>query len=210
VSLVSPADLPTAEPRWHPRRISAAEVLRLARGESVPGVNTHDPRVQSIRRCRLTNIARMALSDALRHVYLYVQLTLYEPQVAHNLTTLWGWWCAAAGHPEIVMITARDSDAVRVRCDLSPTGRSWEFDAFRTIGRMLYQQQPVGRASWLFTQEEIQVDGLEREEAITVVRDLVLVAPGGRFRPQSVPQPGDPPVRSPRFPQQTCMERRDR
>jgi hypothetical protein len=90
--MVSPNDLPRAEPRWHSRRITAAEVLRLARGEPVPGVSEQDPRVQNIRRCRLTNIARMALCDALRCGYLYVCLTLYEPEVAHNLRSLWGRW----------------------------------------------------------------------------------------------------------------------
>jgi hypothetical protein len=181
--MVSPADLPTAEPRWHPRRVTAAEVLRLARGEPLPGVNTQDPRVQSIRRCRLTNVARMALSEALRQGYLYVQLTLYEPEVEHNLGTLWGWWCAAADHPEIVLGTTRASDGVRIRCDLSPTGREWSFDAFRTMAQLLGEQHPADRAGWLFTQDELQVDGLEMEEAIAVVRGLVDVATAGRFRP---------------------------
>src|SRR5687767_10288785 len=112
-SMVHRHDLPLAEPRWHPRHISAAEVLRLARGEPVPGVSEQDPRVLSIRRCRLTNVARMTLSEALRHGYLYVQLTLYDPDVAHNLRTLQGWWCAAAGHPEIVLSTTQGSKAVR-------------------------------------------------------------------------------------------------
>ncbi len=207
--MVSPADLPTAEPRWHPRRISAAEVLRLARGESVPGVNPQDPRVQSIRGCRLTNIARMALSEALRHGYLYVQLTLYEPQVAHNLTTLWGWWCAAAGHPEIVMSTTRGSDGVRVRCDLSPTGRDWRFDAFRTMARLLGDQHPIDRAGWLFTPDELQVDGLEMEEAITVARRLVDFATAGRFRPQDVPVPAERSVSETPFPRDTRIDRKD-
>jgi hypothetical protein len=203
-------ELPLAEPRWHRRRITAAEVLQLWRGEAVPGVSDADLRVQSIRRCRLTNIARMALSDALRCGYLYVQLTLYDPNVAHNLRTLWGWWCAAAGHPEIVMSTTRGTDGARIRCDLSPTGRDWDFDAFRSMARLLGDQHPVDRASWLFTQDELQVDGLEMEEAITVAQGLVDVATAGRFRPQEIPPPAERPVRSPRFSHQTWMERTDR
>jgi hypothetical protein len=184
-------------------------VLRLSRGEDVPGVSTADPRIESIRHCRLTNVARMALSEALRSGYLSVQHTLYDSDVAHNLTTLWGWWCAAAGHPEIVISTTRGSDAVRVRCDLSPTGRDWGFDAFRTMARLLGEQQPIDRAGWLFTQDELQVDGLEMEEAITIARGLVDLTTAGRFRPQEVPTPPAPPVRAPRFPQQTRMERTD-
>jgi hypothetical protein len=153
---------------------------------------------------------RLGDAEALRAGYLYVNLELYHDGAAQRLETLWGWWYAAAGHPEIVLRTARGTDAVRVHCDLSPTGREWGFDAFRTIAPLLGDQHAVDRASWLFTPDELQLDGLEMEEAITVARGLVDVATAGRFRPQSVPQPEDPPVRSPRFPQQTCMERSDR
>jgi hypothetical protein len=208
-SMVSPADLPLAEPRWYARRITAPEVLRLSRGEPVPGVSEQDPRVQSIRGCRLTNIARMALSDALRCGYLYIQLTLYEPQIAHNLRTLWGWWCAAAGHPEIVLSTAQSSDAVRIRCDLSPTGRAWGFDAFRAMARLLGDQHAVDRAGWLFTPDELQIDGLEMEEAITVVRGLVDVATLGRFRPEMFAASSKSPVSGTPFPQHTRIERSD-
>ncbi len=208
--MVSQTDLPPVEPCWHTRRITAAEVLKLWRGERVPGVSEADPRVQSIRRCRLTNVARMALSEARRHGYLSVQVTLHDPDVAHNLTTLWGWWCAAAGHPEIVLRTARGTDAVRVRCDLSPTGRSWGFDAFPVMARLLGDQHPVDCAGWLFTQDELQLDGLEMEEAITVARGLVDVATAGRLRPESVLPPPEPPVHALRFPHRTRIERSDR
>jgi hypothetical protein len=152
----------------------------------------------------------MAIAEALRAGYLYVNLRLYHDGAAQRLETMWGWWCAAAGHPEIVISTTRGSDAVRVRCDLSPTGRDWGFDALRTMARLLGDQQPVDRACWLFTQDELQVDGLEMEEAITVVCGLVDVATAGRFRPQEVPTPPEPSVHPPRFPHQTRMERGDR
>lgn len=105
--------------------------------------------------------------------------------------------------------TARGTDAVQVRCDLSPTGQSWGFDAFPVMARLLGEQQPVDRASWLFTQDELQVDGLAMAEAITVARGLVDVATAGRFRPQEVPTPPAPPVHAPRFPHQTGIERTD-
>jgi hypothetical protein len=120
---------------------------------------------------------------------------------------LWGWWCAAAGPPEIVLRTARGTDAVQLRCDLSPTGQSWGFDAFRTMARLLGDQQPVDCASWLFTQDELQIDGLEMEEAIAVVRGLVDVATAGRFRPQAVSTPTKPPVSETPFPRHTRIER---
>jgi hypothetical protein len=88
----------------------------------------------------------------------------------HRLVTLWGGWCVAAGHPEIVLSTVRNSGAVRIRCDLDPTGRCWDFASWRSIGRMLYQLQPVERAGWLFTPEELQLEGREREVAITIAR----------------------------------------
>jgi hypothetical protein len=75
---------------------------------------------------------------------------------------------------------------------------------------MLYQLHPVERAGWLFTSDEVQLDGLEMEEAITVVRGLVVLAAAGHVRPQDIPTPPAPPVRSPRFPYQTRMERSDR
>jgi len=68
--------------------------------------------------------------------------------------------------------------------------------------------QPVdGPARWLFTEQELQVDTLEMEEAIGLARDLVLIASGGRFQPQEVP---DPPVHAPHIAHQTRMERGDR
>jgi len=41
-----PSDLPTINPRWAVRRITAAEVLQLTHWEDVPGINPNDPRVQ--------------------------------------------------------------------------------------------------------------------------------------------------------------------
>jgi hypothetical protein len=204
--MVSPQDLPTVEPRWAARRISAAEVVCLWQREDVPGLDPADPRVQAIRHCTLSTIGRQSFADARRTGYLFVGLPSHEQEASTRLETLWGWWCAAAGHPEITLSTARHTDAVRLRCDLAPTGRSWGYDAFRTIGRLLYQQQPVGRAGWLFTEQELQVDGLEMEDAIGLARDLVVIASGGRFRPQDVPEP---PVHAPRIPHRTRMERTD-
>jgi hypothetical protein len=120
-----------------------------------------------------------------------------------------GWWCAAAGHPEIVLRTTRGTDAVQVRCDLSPTGQSWGFDAFPVMARLLGEQHPVDRAGWLFTPDELQVEGLVMEEGIALARGLVDVCTAGRFRPETLSVSQDPPVHPPRLPQHTPMERRD-
>jgi hypothetical protein len=62
------------------------------------------------------------------------------------------------------------------------------------------QLQPIDRAGWLFTPEELQLDGLEMEEGITVARGLVDVATAGRFRLQEMPVPPEPPVHAARVP----------
>lgn len=127
----------------------------------------------------------------------------------HNLEALWVWWCAAAGPPEIVLATDRVSDAARIRCDLSSSEARWGFAAWRVIERMLYEQHPVGEADWLFTPEELQLDGLELEEAITIARGLVDVTTAGRFRPETEPRPEDPPRPGTPFPPTPRIERTD-
>jgi hypothetical protein len=85
------------------------------------------------------------------------------------------------------MGTTRGSDGARIRCDLSPTQREWGFDAFRTMARLLGDQEPVDRGGWLFTQDELQVEGLEMEAAITVARGgwSTLRRPAGFVRRRS-------------------------
>jgi hypothetical protein len=60
---------------------------------------------------------------------------------------------------------------------------------------MLYPLNAVERASWLFTEQGLQVDGLEMEEAITIACGLVDIATAGRFRPRDVVCPSRPPAR---------------
>jgi len=108
-----------------------------------------------------------------------------------------------------VLSTTPHSDAARLRCDRSPTERSWGFDAWRPIGRLLDRLQPVERTGWRFTEEELPLAGQEMEEAITIARGLVDNCTAGRFRPQAAPEYADPLVRPPRFGHQTRMERTD-
>lgn len=103
----------------------------------------------------------------------------------------------------------RVTDAARIRCDLSSSKGRWDFAAWCTIGRMLYEQHAVGEADWLFTPEELQADGLEMEEAIATARGVVDVTTAGRFRPETLAVSDDPPVHPPHFPHQTRMDRTD-
>jgi hypothetical protein len=47
------------------------------------------------------------------------------------------------------------ADADRISRDLAPTGRSWDVASWRSIGRMLDEQQPVERVGWLFNKQEL-------------------------------------------------------
>ena len=205
-----PTDLPTINPRWAARRITAAEVVRLSHWEEVPGIDLDDPRVQSIRRCSLDNLGRLALAEARRTGYLYVRHDPHALERNHSVTKLWDWWCAAAGHPQIVMALGRTSDAARIRCDLSTTGKTWNFATFAQVARLISPLHASCLGGWLFTNDVLEIDGLEMEDAICVVRELVDIASAGRFlREQFDPNalPSRPGIQaSPRQP----IERGDR
>lgn len=193
--------VPLVEPRWSARRLSAAEVLALARGEDAPGIDRGDPRVRSIRRCTIENIARSALSEARRTGYLSVRHYRCDPETNDGLTMLCYWWCAAAGPPSIVMEIMPATDAVRIRCDLSPTGGTWDFVAFAQIARLISPLHASAPGGWLFTDDVLEVDGLDMESAISVARGLVDLGTAGRFLRDAdtawVGSPVLPPGRSP-------------
>lgn len=109
------------------------------------------------------------------------------------------------------MERARASDAVRVRCDLSPTGQTWDLAAFVAVARLLAPHQGHPGAGWLFTADVLEVDGLDMEDAISVARGLVDIATAGRFLrepfdPDAIPVRPVRPAGSPRTP----TERSDR
>ncbi len=70
------------------------------------------------------------------------------------------------GAPQIVLSTTHLAGAVRIRCDLDPIERTWDFDAWRTIVRILLHLQPLEQAGLCVTPEQLQRDGL----AIAVAR----------------------------------------
>jgi len=210
VLMVLPGDVPTAEPRWDARRITAAEVLQLSRWEEVPGINPDDPRVQGIRRCTLDNIARLALAEALRTGYLYVNRRNYHVDDDQHLATLWGWWCAAAGHPQIVIERGEARDAVRIRCDVSSTGKTWDFAAFAQVARLISPLHASDPGGWLFTDDVLEVDGLDMEDAISVARELVDLASAGHFIRESFDPNAIPRKPVAQAPHRQPIERGDR
>jgi hypothetical protein len=177
-------EVPMVRPEWSPRQMSAREVVLLVQGDSVPGVDEADPVVRQLRRGLMSGHARLAFTDARRNGYLFVNHAAYaHPEVVDQLRTIWGWWCAAAGHPEIELATVPSSNGARIRCDVSPTGNDWSFGAFAAIGRLLEPLASVPDGTWLFTTDELQLDGIEMDEAIHIARSLVDLATAGRFRP---------------------------
>jgi hypothetical protein len=176
-------DVPLIRPDWSPRRLSAAEVVRLVQGDAVPGVDDASPVIQLLRRGLPGNLARGAFAQARRQGYLFVNQTHYaDTRIPTQLRDVWGWWCAAAGHPEVTLSTVPSLDAARVRCDLSPTGQDWSFGAFAAIGKLVEPLASYEHGSWLFTTDELQLDGIEMDEAVHIARALVDLGTMGRFR----------------------------
>lgn len=205
-----PSDLPLIEPQWVKRRITAAEVIKINRGEIVPGLNHNDPRVQNIQHCILNNPGRLAFGEALRQGYLFLNRPIYPDGIDTKLNSLWDWWCTAAEHPRIVMSTLALSDGVRIRCDISTTRKYWALQDFGSMARLFDGVMTLDDQGWLFTRDELEVDGLEMEDAVGIARGLVDITTAGRFRPQEVPTPTPPPVHSIPLRHQTPTERSDK
>lgn len=175
--------LPSVRPEWSPRQLSAREVVLLVLGDPVPGVDEMNTVVQQLRRGLPGNLARVAFTEARRRGYLFVNMPVY-PDLATvtQLRLVWGWWCVAAGHPTIELSVTGTENGARIRCDISTTGNDWSFGAFAAIGKLLEPLAGMPDGSWLFTTDELQIDGIEMDEAIHIVRALVDLATAGRFR----------------------------
>lgn len=202
------ADLPTVEPQWDTRPITAREIVMLAQGNPVPGTNPEDPRIREIRHALRGNVARTEFVYARQKGYLVAsEPTLYQPGSADQLSTLWLWWCVAAGHPYIVIrITSTDA---AVRCDMGPTESVWQTDVYRHFTRMLASEILPDYATWTVTRTVFEVTGIDTDSAVGIARDLVDIATAGRFRPEGdgpEPTPNPAEIRSPRM---GPMERSD-
>jgi hypothetical protein len=193
-------DLPSVSPQWSPRQLSASEVVRLVQGDDVPGVDPDHVVVRRLRRGLPNMQARLAFSEARRQGYLFVNSSFYPEQgMAERLRDVWMWWCAAAGHPQIVLSTT-GGNGTRIRCDVSTTGNDWSFGAFAAIGRLVEPLVSYQEGSWLFTTDELHLDGVEMDEAIHIARALVDLGTAGRFREGVYDEgPAPTPQRS-RFP----------
>lgn len=200
------ADLPTVEPQWDARPITAAEIVAIAHGREVRGVNPDDTRIREMRRGLLGNGARTAFDEARRTGYLLVNRhLLYQDGAEEKLRLVWTWWCVAAGHPDITL-TATSTDA-EVRCDIATTERAWQTDMFGHIVRMLSPIVLPDHGTWTVTRTLMEVTGMQMGDAIFLARDLVDIATAGRFRPQM--DTGRPHIESLRAPQADPMERSD-
>lgn len=178
--MVHPAHVPNVEPRWCARPMTANEVVQVANGSSrdVSGLDPDDPRVRAIQRSAIGNLGRLAFNDARLQGWLFVNRDMYHEDEDERLIGLWGWWCAAARHPEIVVRQVSGADGIRLRCDLSSTGRSWELHALLSIARMLQGVYLVPGSSWIFTSDLLEIDGLSSDDAISLARRLVGFAAG--------------------------------
>lgn len=176
--MVYPAEVPNVEPRWCARPMTVHEVVQVANGSSrdVPGLDQLDPRVQAIQRCSAIGpLGRSVFNDARRQGWLFVNRGPYHDDEVERLINLWGWWCAAARHPEVVIrnVSGTAGTQLHFHCDLSSTGRSWELPALLSIARMLRNGYPVPGSSWIFTSDLLEIDGLCSDDAISLARRLV-------------------------------------
>jgi len=162
--------------------LSAAEVVRLVQGDPVPGVDADNMVIRRLREGLPGEIAQMAFAAARRQGYLFVNHGLYhDARDASQLRLVWGRWCVAAGHPEVVLMVSPRDDLARVHCDVSTTGSDWSFAAFAAIGKLVEPLIPYQEGSWLFTTDELQIDGIEMDEAVHIARALVDLGTMGRF-----------------------------
>lgn len=187
------SSLPLIAPQYEPHYISAKDVLNLLGYGKVSGVNYQDPRIQEIRSCLLSNLARVNLTEALKAGYLFDS----GPGILHDshqhLLTVWKWWCTAAGHPHIVL--SRDStDQYQITCNLISSGRKWHMRDIAIIGGLVSDVGTVYVEGGGFSISErvLELGGLEMDDALVVVRSLVDFTTSGKFKqrqPESLPEP---------------------
>jgi len=182
--MVRPTDLPVVHPTYEHRPLRAAEVIELAHNRPVAGVNPDDPRVKAIGRLNPGVIMNGVFREARQQGYLLaLSADGYDRNGdLANLIDLWSWWCAAAGHPEICMQSEAEG-TYRVRVDLGTTGSTWSLRIFQLFARMLNEtigDQLLGD-SWLFTEDVFEVNHLDHEEALNVVRGILDICLDRRF-----------------------------
>lgn len=139
-SMVRAPELPPVEPQWYPRQMTAKEVVEIASGREVPGVNLDHPVVEGIRLAGMGILTRDYFRDARVRGYLWLVSQRSDTGWHGPTEHIWGWWCAAAKHPEIV-VTRRGEDC-RLRVDLSSMQATWHLHALPELGRLIADGDP--------------------------------------------------------------------
>lgn len=173
-----PHQLPQVTPPFVTRPISADEIIDIVYSKPVAGLNETDPVVQRLYRCHISNISRTAFTEARQKGYLWAVdggHGLDAGKDLQHLVDVWCYWCAAAKHPEIVLRKQHETGALQLRCDLSTTFTTWPLSVFRPIAQLLgdVHLDSMCEESWIFTNETLEIDGLNASDALTVARGLV-------------------------------------
>ena len=179
------ADVPRLVPALAARPLTPAEIVRLARGERPPGL-PDDPRTRAIARCQISSLGWDDFDRARRRKYL-VLVRLPHRRDVDSLAALWGWWCAAARRPEVVVRLRGQGGAADLSLDLAPAGLAFTPAALEPIGRA-WLDSAAGAGRWLTTNDTVQVENLPREAAHALAQALLRIADDGRWAvPERVP-----------------------
>lgn len=175
--MVKPSELPQVQPQWNPRQLTGAEIVSLATGRPVEGVDPRHPVVQAIQAASLTSLARSHLNDAREKGYLWLWRNHADCSWHGPAEFVWGWWCAAMRRAEIVVIGQQERCEVRV--DLGPLEANWSLHALPAIGRILAACE-MGEG-FLLSQDTLQIDGLDAQSALGLVREVVQLLTDSRM-----------------------------
>ena len=171
-------DVPSLVPPLAARPLTPAEIVRLARGERPPGL-PDDPRTRAIARCQISSLGWDDFDRARRRKYL-VLVRLPHRQDVDSLAALWGWWCAAARWPEVVVRLPGQGGAADLSLDLAPAGLVFTPAALEPIGHAWLDWAAAGDG-WLATNDTVQVENLPHEAAHALAQALLRIAADGRW-----------------------------
>ncbi len=167
--MVRASELPPVEPQWYPRQMTAKEVVEIASGREVPGINLDHPVVEGIRLAGMGILTRDYFRDARVRGYLWLVSQRSDTGWHGPTEHIWGWWCAAAKHPEIV-VTRRGEDC-RLRVDLSSLQTTWHLHALPELGRLI-ADGAMGNG-FLLSSDTFEIDGLDTEGSAALAQDIL-------------------------------------
>ena len=152
-----------------PRLLTGAEIVSLATGRPIDGVDLHHPVVQAIQAASLTSLARSHLNDAREKGYLCLWRNHTDCSWHGSVEYIWGWWCAAMRRAEIVVIGEQEHCEARV--DLASMQANWSLHALPAIGTRLAECE-MGEG-FLLSQDTLQIGGIDGQAALGLVRGVV-------------------------------------